>query len=109
MNELPFAACARGCMKRRPFIPQGFSDGASTWCEFDLEALLPVRDIRQRTTPLALCRARRWNGAQPHQPGRCAARNGFHQLVEAGLDLLRALRGVRLRRSFVSVEEGERN
>jgi hypothetical protein len=28
---------------------------------------------------------------------------------EAGLDLLRALRGVHLRRSLVSVEEGERN
>jgi hypothetical protein len=33
----------------------------------------------------------------------------FHQLVEARLDLLRALRGVHLRRSLVSVEEGERN
>jgi hypothetical protein len=33
----------------------------------------------------------------------------FHQLVEARLDLLRALRGAHLRRSLVSVEEGERN
>src|SRR5262249_16566685 len=43
--------------------------------------------------------------AQPDQSGRCAARNGIHQLAETDLDLLRTLRGVYLRRSLVSVEE----
>src|SRR5215831_3332133 len=64
-----------------------------------------VRDIRRCTSPLALCRPHRWNRAQPHQSGRCAARTGIHQLAETGLDLLRTLRGVYLRRSLVSVEE----
>src|SRR5262249_61060669 len=58
-----------------------------------------------RAPAVALCRAHRWNGAQPDQSGRCAARTGLHQLVEADLDLLRTLRGVYLRRSLVSVEE----
>src|SRR5499427_7221839 len=66
---------------------------------------MPVRDFRRRAPPVALCRAHRWNGAQPDQSGRCAARTGLHQLVEADLDLLRTLRGVYLRRSLVSVEE----
>src|SRR5215475_5273887 len=66
---------------------------------------MPVRNIRRRAPPLALCRAHRWNGAQPDQSGRCAARNGIHQLAEADLDLLRTLRGVYLRRSLVSVED----
>src|SRR5215467_1130572 len=66
---------------------------------------MPVRDFRRRAPPVALCRAHRWNGAQPDQSGRCAARNGLHQLVETDLDLLRTLRGVYLRRSLVSVEE----
>ena len=43
--------------------------------------------------------------AQPDQSGRCAARNGIHQLAETDFDLLRTLRGVYLRRSLVSVEE----
>src|SRR5262245_21902252 len=66
---------------------------------------MPVRDIRRRASPVALCRAHRWNGAQPHQSGRCTARTGIHQLAETDLDLLRTLRGVYLRRSLVSVEE----
>src|SRR5262245_59228499 len=66
---------------------------------------MPVRDIRRRAPPVALCRAHRRNGAQPHQSGRCAARDGIHQLAETDLDLLRTLRGVYLRRSLVSVEE----
>src|SRR5262247_2811371 len=66
---------------------------------------MPVRDFRRRAPPVALCRAHRWNGAQPDQSGRCAARNGLHQLAETDLDLLRTLRGVYLRRSLVSVEE----
>src|SRR5260221_10204623 len=68
-----------------------------------------VRDIRRCTPPLALCRAHRRNHAQPDQSGRCAARNGLHQLAEADLDLLRTLRGVYLRRGLVSVEEGGRD
>src|SRR5262249_5151722 len=59
----------------------------------------------RRASPVALCRAHRWNGAQPHQSGRCTARTGIHQLAETDLDLLRTLRGVYLRRSLVSVEE----
>src|SRR6266545_8076759 len=66
---------------------------------------MPVRHIRRCTPPLALCRPHRWNGAQPDQSGRCAARNGIHQLAETDLDLLRTLRGVYLRRSLVSVED----
>src|SRR5262249_38341334 len=66
---------------------------------------MPVRDIRGRASPVALCRAHRWNGAQPHQSGRCTARTGIHQLAETDLDLLRTLRGVYLRRSLTSVEE----
>src|SRR5215471_13799540 len=66
---------------------------------------MPVRDFRRRASPVALCRAHRRNRAQPHQSGRCAARNGIHQLGETDLDLLRTLRGVYLRRSLVSVEE----
>src|SRR6266568_3838132 len=66
---------------------------------------MPVRDIRRGAPPLAHCRAHRWNRAQPDQSGRCAARNGIHQLAETDLDLLRTLRGVYLRRSLVSVEE----
>src|SRR6266446_2446052 len=86
-----------------------FSDGVSGWCEFDLEARMPVRHIRRRAPPFALCGAHRRNRAQPHQSGRCAARNGIHQLAETDLDLLRTLRGVYLRRSLVSVEEGGRD
>src|SRR5262249_58388315 len=66
---------------------------------------MPLRDFRRRAPPVALCRPHRRNGAQPHQSGRCAARNGIHQLAETDLDLLRTLRGVYLRRSLVSVEE----
>src|SRR6266567_7764199 len=66
---------------------------------------MPVRDIRRGAPPLAHCRAHRWNRAQPDQSGRCAARNGIHQLAETDLDLLRTLRGVYLRRSLVSVED----
>src|SRR5260370_37585161 len=69
---------------------------------------MPVRDFRRRTPPVALCRAHRWNRAQPDQSGRCAARTGIHQLAETDLDLLRTLRGVHLRRSLVSVEKGRR-
>jgi hypothetical protein len=64
-----------------------------------------VRDFRWRTPSVALCRAHRRNGAQPDRSGRCAARTGTHQLAETDFDLLRTLRGVYLRRSFVSVEE----
>src|SRR5262245_29115742 len=67
---------------------------------------MPVRDFRRRTPPVALCRAHRRNRAQPDQSGRCAARTGIHQLAETDLDLLRAVRGVHLRRSLVSVEKG---
>src|SRR6266446_7961058 len=70
---------------------------------------MPVRDIRRRAAPLALCRADRRNRAQPDQSGRCAAWNGIHQLAETDPDLLRTLRGVYLRRGLVSVEEGGRN
>src|SRR6516162_3977178 len=92
-------------MKRPPLILRRFLDGVSRWCEFDLEARMPVRDFRRRTPPVALCRAHRWNCSQPDQSGRCAARNGLHQLAETDLDLPRTLRGVYLRRSLVSVEE----
>src|SRR5215831_8903367 len=61
--------------------------------------------ISDGVPPVALCRAHRWNRAQPDQSGRCAARNGIHQLAETDLDLLRTLRGVYLRRSLVSVED----
>src|SRR5262245_28594765 len=91
--------------KRPPLILRRFLDGVSRWCEFDLEARMPVRDIRRGAPPVALCRAHRWNRAQPDQSERCAARNGIHQLAETDLDLLRTLRGVYLRRSLVSVEE----
>src|SRR6516162_8183307 len=66
---------------------------------------MPVRDFRRRASPVALCRAYRRNRAQPDQSGRCAARNGIHQLAETDFDLLRTLRRVYLRRSLVSVEE----
>src|SRR5262249_56121582 len=66
---------------------------------------MPVRDFRRRPPPVALCRAHRRNRAQPDQSGRCAARNGIHQLAETDLDLLRTLRGVYLRRCLVSVKE----
>src|SRR5258708_11417605 len=69
---------------------------------------MPVRHIRRRATPVALCRAHRWNRAQPDQSGRCAAWNGIRQLAETDLDLLRTLRGVYLRRSLASVEQGGR-
>src|SRR5215831_5228884 len=95
--------------KRPPLILRRFLDGVSGWCEFDLEARMPVRDIRRRAPPVALCRAHRRNRAQPHQSGRCAARNCIHQLAETDLDLLRTLRGVYLRRSFVSIDESGRN
>src|SRR5262249_10207537 len=68
-----------------------------------------VRDIRRRTAPLALCGAHCRNRAQSDQSGRCADWNGAHQLAETDLDLLRALRGVYLRCSLVSVEEGGRD
>src|SRR6266498_1195625 len=67
-----------------------------------------VRGLRRRTAPFALCRAHRWNRAQPDQSGRYAAWNGIHQLAETDPNLLRTLRGVYLRRSLVSVEEGKR-
>src|SRR5215510_13579166 len=92
-------------MKRPPLILRRFLDGVSRWCEFDLEARMPVRDFRRRTPPGALCRAHRRNRAQPDQSGRCAARTGIHQLAEADLDLLRTLRGVHLRRNLISIEE----
>src|SRR6266478_1901281 len=69
-------------MKRPPLILRRFLDGVSRWCEFDLEARMPVRDIRWGAPPVALCRAHRWNRAQPDQSGRCAARNGIHQLLK---------------------------
>src|SRR5262249_22107160 len=72
---------------------------------FELEHRMPVGAFRRRVPPVALYRAHRWNGAQPDQSGRCAARTGLHQLVEADLDLQRTLRGVYLRRSLVSVED----
>src|SRR3989454_4728460 len=68
-----------------------------------------VRHVRRRTAPFALCRALRWKRAQSDQQGRCTAWNGIHQLAETDLDLLRALRGVYLRRGLVSVEEGGRD
>jgi hypothetical protein len=55
---------------------------------------------------------------EPQRSGRNRDRSGERRKArsgvmssqrEAGLDLLRALRGVHLRRSLVSVEEGERN
>src|SRR6516162_6229123 len=67
---------------------------------------MPLRDIRRRAPPVALCRAHRRNRAQPDQSGRCAARTGIHQLAETDLDLLRTLRGVYLWCSFLPVEEG---
>src|SRR2546430_4374046 len=67
-----------------------------------------VRGLRRRTAQFALCRAHRWNRAQPDQSGRCAAWNGIHQLAETDPNLLRPLRGVYLRRSLVSAEEDKR-
>src|SRR5262249_6277726 len=96
-------------MKRPPLILLRFLDGVSRWCEFDLEARMPVRDFRRRPPPVALCRAHRRNRAQPDQSGRCAGWNGIHQLAETDLDLLRTLRGVYLRRSLASVAEGGRD
>src|SRR5262245_27205636 len=61
-------------MKRPPLILRRFLDGVSRWCEFDLEARMPVRDFRRRTPPVALCRAHRRNRSQPDQSGRRAAR-----------------------------------
>src|SRR5262249_37608769 len=92
-------------MKRPPLILRGFLAGVCGWWEFDLDARMRVRDFRRRTPPVALCRAHRRNRSQPDQSGRCAARNGIHQLAETDLDLLCTLRGVYLRRSLVSVEE----
>src|SRR5262249_60411232 len=66
---------------------------------------MPVRDIRRRASPVALCRAHRRNRAQPHQSRRCAAWNCVRQLAETDLDLLRTLRGEYLWRSLVSVDE----
>ena len=74
--------------------PPPLSRRVSRWCEFDLEARMPVRDIRRRTPSVALCRTHRWNRAQSDQSGRCAARNGIRQLAETDFDLLRTLRGV---------------
>src|SRR5262245_3683648 len=67
-----------------------------------------VRGIRRRSAPFFLCGAHRRNSAQPDQSGRCAPGTGAHQLAETDPDLLRALRGVYLWRSLVSVEEGAR-
>src|SRR6266478_732266 len=70
---------------------------------------MPMRDIRRRAAPVALCRAHRWNRAQPDQSERCAAWNGIRQLAKTDRDLLRTLRGVYLRRSLASVAEGGRD
>src|SRR5215510_2681869 len=94
-----------GWMKWPPSILRGFSMEFLGSANFDLEARMPVRDFRRRAPPVALCRAHRRNGAQPDQSGRCAARNGIHQLAETDFDLLRTLRGVYLRRSLVSIKE----
>jgi hypothetical protein len=47
-NELRWARRAR-TDEMAAFDLKGFSDGVSRWCEFDLEARMPVRDIRRCT------------------------------------------------------------
>src|SRR5262249_29963175 len=71
-----------------------------------------TRSVAIRATAMTLSGLSRpsgahcWNRPQPDQSGRCAHWHGAHQLAKTDPDLLRTLRGVHLRRSLVSVEQG---